>query len=332
MAWYAAISNVERAGHRTMTRGEKEPKPFQQQVYDNTLKSLLQDQAREILSLLIDGIEYVQTLDGEALKPTSLRTDRFYLVLYHGVLLILHIELETAANSEIGHRMLEYFGILYKAYKMPIIPVVIYPFRTSLPASPLRIMSGNKEILVLHYQVIALWTYIAQKYLDQHEVAIYALLPTMEGANYERLAQALDEMKELYNGQPRRLADHLLWFGTFLDRTDMVPLEDKRRIQKKMENFASLLDENPFVQQRKAEGREEGRAEGREEGRAEGLAEGLQKALVTVVEGRFPPLVELAQQRVTRVTKPDALNLVIKGIVTAPDEATARLLLDLLAA
>jgi len=91
-----------------------------------------------------------------------------------------------------------------------------------------------------------------------------------------------------------------------------------------MENFASLLDENPFVQQRKAEGREEGRAEG--------LAEGLQKALVTVVEGRFPPLVELAQQRVTRVTKPDALSLVIKGLVAAPDEATARLLLDLLAA
>ena len=201
-------------------------------------------------------------------------------------------------------------------------------------------MSGDEELLVLRYRVIALWTYSAQQYLDQHEVAIYPLLPTMDGANYARLAQALDEMKEGYNEQPRRLADHLLWFGTFLERADVVLLEDKRRIQQKMENFASLLDQNPFVQKRRAEGKEEGRAEGLVEGRAEGLVEGraeglvegLQKALVTVVEGRFPPLTDLAQKMVVQATKPDALNLVIKGIVSAPDEATARLLLDLLAA
>lgn len=32
------------------------------------------------------------------------------------------------------------------------------------------------------------------------------------------------------------------------------------------------------------------------------------------------------------MTKPDALNLVLKGVVAAPDEATAHLLLDLLVA
>lgn len=99
-----------------------------------------------------------------------------------------------------------------------------------------------------------------------------------------------------------------------------MSLEDKERIAEKMENLDSLLDENPFVQKRRAEGKEEG------------LAEGLQKALITVVEGRFPLLVELAQQRVPQVTKPDTLNLLLKGITTAPDEATARWLLDTLAA
>lgn len=127
-------------------------------------------------------------------------------------------------------------------------------------------------------------------------------------------------------------------------RTDTVTAEDKRRIEGKMSNLESLLDENPFVQKRKAEGlakgRDEGLAEGIAKGRDEGLneglvegeARGLQRAVITLVEGRFPPLAELAHERVQRVNKLEALDIVFRGIVAAPDEATVRLLLNLLAA
>ena len=90
-------------------------------------------------------------------------------------------------------------------------------------------------------------------------MSIYALLPTMDGADYALLSQALDEMKERYAGQARKLATQLLWFGTFLRRTDTVSLEDKRRLQKKMDQFDSLLEENPFVQKKSAEAEEKGR-------------------------------------------------------------------------
>ena len=49
-----------------------------------------------------------------------------------------------------------------------------------------------------------------------------------------------------------------------------------------MNNFRSLLDENPFLQQRAAEIREEG------------LDEGLQAAVLIAVEVRFPALIDLA--------------------------------------
>lgn len=272
-----------------------------------------------MLPFFVEGIEYQQELSEKALKP-SLTVDSIYLIKHDGVLEILHVEIETEPKSEMPHRMLEYYGILHRKHKKAIISLVVCPFRTNIADPPLLITSGGEEVLVFHYRVIRLWTYKAQKYLDQHMVSIYALLPTMDGADYEMLAQALDEMKAWYVGQPKRLATHLLWFGTFLYRTDTVSSEDKERIAEKMENLDSLLDENPFVQKRRAEGKEEG------------LAEGLQKALITVVEGRFPLLVELAQQRVPQVTKPDTLNLLLKGITAAPDEATARWLLDTLAA
>lgn len=70
----------------------------------------------------------------------------------------------------------------------------------------------------------------------------------------------------------------------------------------------------------------------RAQSRAEGKAEGLRMAVVTAVKVRFPHLVELAQQKVESISKPDALDLLLAQVTAAPDEATARLLFSLIAA
>ena len=80
------------------------------------------------------------------------------------------------------------------------------------------------------------------------------------------------------------------------------------------------------------QGIEKGREEGREKGMEKGKMGGLQEAVLNVVEARFPPLVELARQRVPRAHTTDTVNLVLKGVATAPDENAARFVLDLLAA
>lgn len=118
------------------------------------------------------------------------------------------------------------------------------------------------------------------------------------------------------------------------------------------DSWLSLLDENPFVQRKKLEaeekgleeglqkglekGRQEGREEGLEEGRQEGLQEGrtggLQEAVVAVIEGRFPPLTELAHQRVARINKPELLSVLLRQVAAARDEDMARFVLDSFAA
>lgn len=91
-----------------------------------------------------------------------------------------------------------------------------------------------------------------------------------------------------------------------------------------MEQLDDFLEQSPYVQKKKEEGREIGLEEG--------LAQGLQKALLTIVQRQFPPLTELAHNRVMQVTKPDALDLLLTQILNAPDEATARSILNTLAA
>ena len=74
------------------------------------------------------------------------------------------------------------------------------------------------------------------------------------------------------------------------------------------------------------------RRESEAKGRTEGLVEGLRQAVITAVRLRFPHLVELAQQRVAQINRPDKLNLLLNQITIVPDEDAARSLLDLVAA
>ena len=68
------------------------------------------------------------------------------------------LELETAFDNDILYRMLEYYGILYRKYKLSITPIIVYPFYIPvLPESELIIENGEGVILTLKLQVIGLW-------------------------------------------------------------------------------------------------------------------------------------------------------------------------------
>jgi len=81
----------------------------QRQPYDSTLKALLREQAAEMIPYLVEEAEFIDTLDSEVLKPQPpLRSDRAYRIQYRGEPHVLHIELETGANSRMAYRMLSY--------------------------------------------------------------------------------------------------------------------------------------------------------------------------------------------------------------------------------
>ncbi len=287
----------------------------QRQPYDTTLKALLREQAAEMIPYLVEEAEFIDTLDSEVLKPQPpLRADRAYRIQYRGEPHVLHIELETGANSRMAYRMLSYHALLLEEHRLPVISLIIYPFRTKLPKSPLREISRQAELLVFHFKVLPLWELEAQQYMREHVVSMYPLLPTMRGANASLLLQAIDEMKQQYD--ETNLGRRLLWLRTLLERVKTLPQEDKHRVEERLNMFDSLLEDDPYIQEREI------RAATQE----------LQKAVVEVVQGRFPTLEELAQQTVVQVRDRGALHLLIKQISAAPDEAFTRQLLGTLAA
>jgi hypothetical protein len=281
------------------------------QPYDSSLKALFEGHIAEIIPHLFPGARFSGELNDEVLKP-PVRADRVYIVDVYNAVAVVHIEMETGADAEIAYRLLEYYGILLKKHQEPLISIVIYPFRTILPESPLRVKIGGEEVLTFHFRVIALWKLNAQYFIERHVIGFYPLLPTMQGATYRRLVDAIEELKLVYNNERRKLAELLLWFGTFLKRTDMVEEADKRKLEIYMNQFESLLEENSFVQRFAAKADEKARLEE------------LRRVLTDIVGGRFPALTDLAQVQGARLAEPEALRALVHSISRATDEKTAR--------
>jgi predicted transposase YdaD len=331
---------------------EKDEAGFsQKQPYDTSFKAFVDKVTLELLSFLTGmNIFFADELKEtffkqESIKP-PLRVDCVYLALSRereaDGPFILHVEEETAPTKEVEGRLVEYAVMIYRKHELPVVQVLMCPFETTnLPTPPLEIKWGQQVLTRHEYVVVAMWKRDARELLERKQVRLYVLLPTMKGITAELLIGSLREQRDFFAGHESQLCEHFLWFDAFLRRTTLVNEEDKRRVQDVMLNdYHGLLDEGYFVQLRREEGRQEGReeglaegiAKGRQEGREEGLVEGLQEALLTATELRFPTLVELAQQRVKRASKPEDLRFALRGVKVAPSEEAARMLLELLAA
>jgi DNA-directed RNA polymerase specialized sigma24 family protein len=84
--------------------------------------------------------------------------------------------------------------------------------------------------------------------------------------------------------------------------------------------FDPLLEEDPWVKEKVAEGEAKGRAEGK--------AEAASKELVRLVRRHYPALLDLAKARATKGDAPDVIEALIEQLWDAPNEQAARTLLE----
>ena len=291
----------------------KETNESQRQPYDRALKSLMEDHAAEMLPEILPESMLIAEQNVEITR-TNLRADLVYLIQYRGGHHILDLELQTDADSDMAYRMLLYHVELYGKYRLPVISMVMYPFETSIPEPVFQEESGPETLLEFHHRVLRLWTLEAEYYIRKRVVSMYTLLPAMKGANVSLLLRAIDEMEQRYT-RPH-LGHHLVRFRTILRRSKTMSIQDKQIVEDRLHAYDSLLDEDPEIKERIARGKIEER----------------QRAVIEFIEARFPALVEVAQEQVVRLNKPDELSRLTKQIALAPDEATARWVLSTFAA
>jgi hypothetical protein len=261
----------------------------------------------EILPALLPGAVYQESLDVEAIKPT-MRTDRVFKVLYRGSPHIVDIEFESGSDTNMSARLYVYNAIFYLEYGLPVISIIVYPFRTAIAQSPLRIKSGEEEVVTFHFHTLPLFTLEAERYIQEHITCMYPLLPAMQGTNAEIIAQAMAELAALYREDEVGLSQQFVWIELLLEKTTTIPLAEKAKIQERIKMYDPLWDEHPKVKKILKESK----------------VQTLQEAIVNLVRARFPNLAEQAQKRVEQIDSPDALNFLLVEIGSAADETVAR--------
>src|ERR1700692_1712185 len=114
----------------------------QPQIFDATMKGLIEQQAPQMLPYLVEGVTYQETLNIEIIRPT-MRADRVYRINYQQQPHILNLEFQTSDDANLPARLLVYWSVLYQDYSLPVISVIIYPFSTTVARPPLRVISGK---------------------------------------------------------------------------------------------------------------------------------------------------------------------------------------------
>ena len=315
------------------------------QTYDNLLKQLVEHQAASILPLLLDDpdLRILGEQNIELLIPPR-RSDRVYRAFSKGEEISLDIEFESVLSGKMDVRMLIYHALVLEKYERPVTSLLVYPFETNVPRSPFIEWHGGKETLSFHYVVLPLGTLNARKYVDKQAVPIYGLLPAMGEISDELLLQAIDEMIEYYGENDARLREELLCFRVLLARAQRLPEGQLTRVLRRVRMFDPLLEDDPWVKERIAEGMARGeakgmaigeakglaigKAEGKEEGRTEGELKALRSILHSNLSRRFPALAELAKAKVVQIKQPEELNALVEQILLTSDEQRIRALLS----
>jgi hypothetical protein len=291
----------------------------QPQRYDTSFKNWLSQQAEDILPLLVPDVKYEETLTVEAHR-SMMRADKVFKVQKHGKEYILHIEFETGTDGQLPSRLLVYNAALYHEYHLPVITLVIYPFKAKVAVPPLVICDAEEDILIFHFKTLVLSSLNAETCIQQHQTCMYPLLPTMQGLNAEMVTQVMSELSELYRDDEVTLAQQFVCIKLLLERTNTIQPLEKGQIQERLAMFDKLWDESPMVQKMQKQMQEKYYEEGK--------VENAQSMLLEVVRVKFPELTEFAQQQVKLYNKPDALDLLFRKVLTAPDAKTAQWLLE----
>jgi predicted transposase YdaD len=313
----------------------------QKQVYDNLLKRLIEKQYETVLPLLFAHLQpiKIEELTIEALLPPR-RMDKVYLFTTLTRKYVLHLESEVSpkGRGRTNRRMLVYHALLYEKHNeqeegIVVLSYMLYPFGGPEGQPEEWEHFEDQEQMHFRYHEIHLNLMDAHLFTDEQAVPLYGLLPAMAGTSEGLLKQAINDMIQYYESRNEsdHLRDELLCFQTLLLRAKRLPPVELERVLKRVRMYDSLLEQDPWVQEKvakgKAEGKIEGKAEGKIEGKAEGKIEATRNNIEFIVRARFPALVDLASERIKRIQDADELVQVFATVSTAPDENQARLYL-----
>lgn len=273
--------------------------------YDQTLKRLLTRAHDGFLALVAPGLSWRGEVSPE-LPAVARRADLIWDVAGpDGQRGLLHIELQTRQDADIGERMAEYGLRLWRREHRPVRSLVIFlrPAET-VPQSPFVLEWMGEEYLRYAFGVIRLWEVPQERVLRSHYVELWPLAGLMANVTPESAQRAAEQI--LAAPLPAHERDELTRSLALLAgmRLSHQALRDAlRRAHMTLNLWEESTLKEALADMAREEGLEQGRALGLEQGRTQGMAEGMRASIRLVLEGRFGQLDEALAAAIERASE-----------------------------
>lgn len=195
---------------------EREPARKGRLDYDQALKAAILQSPDGILALIAPHMRWRGELSPE-LPSVARQADLVWDVASsdheRG---ILHIELQTKVEHNIGRRMAEYALRLHVHDDRPVYPAVVFlrP-ENDLPQPPFVFSWAGQARLTFLYDVIRLWELSPELVLETTHYNLWPLAGLMAGASIESVLAAAERIAEapLQRHQRSELTGRHFWRG-----------------------------------------------------------------------------------------------------------------------
>jgi predicted transposase YdaD len=226
---------------------------------------------------------------------------------------LIHVESQAWSQEEFARRMFEYFALLYRKYRLPILPVVIFSFDKPVRPEPdrFRIDFPGFRVLDFGFRVIQLNRLDWRDYIRNPNPVASALMAKMRIAPQDRPKVKLECLRMLASLKLDKARSALI--GTFMDSylkltaAEMVVYNRELRATSPKQREHIMQMTNSWVEKGKAEGRTEGRMEGRLEGRLEGrrdlISRQLRRRFGRLPAGFSKRLLDLSDSQVDKLAE-----------------------------
>ena len=267
-------------------------------VWDDSVKRLFREHPQDFVSWLVKGAIYRGTVSGE-LKNRTRRTDILLDIMQEVTLKegLLQVEIQSEDDKEIVLRLLEYNMLATRTYQKPVLSflILLRPMPEVPPSPFISALFDVFESWRFSYIVIKLWEISAAELLHTGLLGPLPLIPlTKGGTEQEALAATIDT---LYKADEYELLSLTkLLAGLVMKRQDQQEL-----LERMFAMYKDIVEES-WVYQKIME---------------QGLGLGERRALVAIVQKRFPNIAETAKELIETIASPDTLETLIGEVSVA---------------
>jgi hypothetical protein len=314
-----AKAKVPKARSSKKTKKQQAKRSQVPRPWDFWMKVSAKQEPQALVSWLLPGAKFLGTIDKE-LQGRTVQAGLLFRVLWRGIEIILHIEIQRKDDKNMARRVWVYNVMTRCIEPYPVYSVVIYLSQQGDIAESPYIQEDvpGETAHIFFFRNLKLWEVLPEDFKNEDLAGLLPWLPLLkDGNNRETVEDMIAELKA------RNRAD-LLPLGWVFAGLVLEKSEDQEWLRERFNAMRDILDESPVYHWIEEAGIEKGIKKGKQEGQQQAL----QQMLVRRVKKRFPVLAPLAEERAAQLEDLEVLNNTVDAVNDAETIEEARRILE----